>query len=337
MSAAVDPTLTLTVVVPVFNEAENLAALHQRLADALQPTNLSWDVLYVDDGSTDQSLAVIRQLAADQPTVGWLSLSRNFGKELAMTAGLDHTSADAVVIIDADLQDPPELIPALIDRWREGYDVVYAQRTARAGESLVKRGTAAGFYRVINWLSRTRVPPDTGDFRLLSRRAVEALGRLRERHRFMKGLFAWVGYRQIAVPYEREPRLGGSTKFSYRSLWNFALEGITSFSNVPLKVASYLGLGASLGAMVYGFYIIAKTLLYGDPVPGYPSLMVVILFLGGVQLLALGIIGEYLGRVFVEAKQRPLYLVGESQPASRQVGRSENPREASLKAVPAGD
>ncbi len=339
MSGAVDMTLTqtLTVIVPVYNEAENLATLHQRLTDAVEPTGLSWDILFVDDGSTDQSLSVIRRLAAEHPAVGWLSLSRNFGKELAMTAGLDHACADAVVLIDADLQDPPELIPTLIERWREGFDVVYAQRTARAGESLVKRGTAAGFYRVINWLSRTRVPPDTGDFRLLSRRAVEALGRLRERHRFMKGLFAWVGYRQIAVPYERAPRLGGSTKFSYRTLWNFALEGITSFSNIPLKAASYLGLVAAVGALAYGLYIIAKTLLYGDPVPGYPSLMVVILFLGGVQLLALGIIGEYLGRVFVEAKQRPLYLIGESQPAARQLDRPEDLEEAGRAAVRTGD
>jgi glycosyltransferase involved in cell wall biosynthesis len=314
---------TLTVIVPVFNEAENLATLYRRLAASLASTDLHWDLLFVDDGSSDGSLDIVHQLAAEQPEVGWLALSRNFGKELAMTAGLDHASADAVVIIDADLQDPPELIPELVARWREGYDVVYARRTARAGESLIKRGTAAGFYRVINWLSRTRVPPDTGDFRLLSRRAVEALSRLRERHRFMKGLFAWVGYRQIAVPYQREPRLEGRSKFSYRTLWNFAMEGITSFSNLPLKAASYLGLTASLSAMMYGLYIIFKTLIYGDPVPGYPSLMVVILFLGGIQLLALGVIGEYLGRVFEESKQRPLYLVAESQPAAKRSGEAK--------------
>lgn len=307
---------SLTVVVPVHNEAENLQTLQHRLTQALEPLGLNWDVLFVDDGSTDASLEVIRAL--DGQRVGWLSLSRNFGKESAMTAGLDHARGDAVVVIDADLQDPPEVIPELVAQWREGFDVVYAQRTAREGESMVKRVTAAGFYRVINWLSRTRVPPDTGDFRLLSRRAVDALSRLRERHRFMKGLFAWVGYRQTAVPYRRAPRMGGETKFNYRRLWNFAMEGITSFSNIPLKASSYLGLLAAASALTYGLYIIFKTLIYGDPVPGYPSLMVVILFLGGVQLIALGVIGEYLGRVFEETKSRPLYLIDDHQTANTQ-------------------
>ena len=294
---------------PVLNEADNLRDFYARLHNALAALEIPWDLLFVDDGSTDTSLAIIAELAESNSNIQWLSLSRNFGKELAMTAGLDHTASDAVVIIDADLQDPPEVIPTLVERWREGFDVVYAQRTARDGESLIKRSTAAGFYRVINWLSRTRVPPDTGDFRLLSRRTVDALGRLRERHRFMKGLFAWVGYRQTAVPYRREPRQGGQSKFNYRRLWQFAMEGITSFSNIPLKAASYLGLLAAASALGYGLYIIFKTLIYGDPVPGYPSLMVVILFLGGIQLIALGVIGEYLGRVFDEAKNRPLYLV----------------------------
>ncbi|MFK7955876.1 MAG: glycosyltransferase family 2 protein [Lysobacterales bacterium] len=308
---------TLTVVVPVLNEAVNLRDFHTRLSAALEALELTWNVLFVDDGSTDDSLTIVTELAAANPNIQWLSLSRNFGKELAMTAGLDHTVSDAVVIIDADLQDPPEVIPTLVSRWQEGFDVVYAQRTARDGESLIKRSTAAGFYRVINWLSRTQVPPDTGDFRLLSRRTVDALARLRERHRFMKGLFAWVGYRQTAVPYRREARLGGQSKFNYRRLWQFAMEGITSFSNIPLKAASYLGLLAAASALGYGLYIIFKTLIYGDPVPGYPSLMVVILFLGGIQLIALGVIGEYLGRVFEEAKRRPLYLVESDNLGSR--------------------
>ncbi len=312
MSTNAAPDLTLTVIVPVLDEAENLRAFFARLSPIMEDSGLTWNVLFVDDGSADQSLPIIRELAASHESVQWLSLSRNFGKELAMTAGLDHSKADAVILIDADLQDPPELIPELIEKWYQGFDVVYAQRVARDGESLFKRSTAAGFYRVINWLSRTQVPPDTGDFRLLSRRTVEALGTVRERHRFMKGLFAWVGFRQTAVPYRRAPRLGGHTKFSYGRLWQFAMEGITSFSNIPLKASSYLGLLAAASALAYGLYIIFKTLIYGDPVPGYPSLMVVILFLGGIQLIALGVLGEYLGRVFDESKQRPLYLV-ESQ------------------------
>lgn len=319
------PAETLTIVVPLLNEAANLQALFDRLEAAMSGQSCEWDVLFVNDGSTDQSLAVIRDLARRSPRVGWLSLSRNFGKEIAMTAGIDHAAGDAVVIIDADLQDPPELMPTLIERWREGYDMVYAQRSAREGEPWIKRATAAAFYRVINRLSRTPVPPDTGDFRLLGPRAVAAVRQVRERHRFMKGLFGWVGYRQVAVSYRREPRRNGASKFSYRRLWNFALEGITSFSNIPLKTASYVGLVTALGALIYGVVIIVKTLFFGDPVPGYPSMMVVILFLGGVQLMALGIIGEYLGRLFDEAKARPLYLVDETGGALSKADRCKSP------------
>lgn len=304
-------TESLTIVVPLFNEAANLPPLFERLAAAMAQQSCRWDVLFVDDGSTDQSLSVIRQIARSSPQVGWLSLSRNFGKEVAMTAGIDHAKGDAVVLIDADLQDPPELIPTLIERWREGYDMVYAQRSVREGEPWIKRVTAAGFYRLINWLSRTPVPRNTGDFRLLGPRTVAALRQMRERHRFMKGLFGWIGYRQVAVSYRRAPRHDGSTKFTYRRLWNFAIEGITSFSNIPLKTASYLGLLTAVVALLFGIWIIFKTLAFGEPVAGYPSMMVVILFLGGVQLMALGVIGEYLGRLFDEAKARPLYLVDE--------------------------
>lgn len=226
-----------------------------------------------------------------------------------MTAGLDHADADAVVIVDADLQDPPELIATFWQHFLEGHDVVYGVRRSRAGESWLKRATANAFYRVIGRLSRTPIPADTGDFRLLSRRANEALRQLRERHRFMKGLFGWIGYRQLGVPYDREPRAAGRTKWNYWRLWNFALEGITSFSAAPLKVATYVGLATSVLAFVYALVVIVRTLLYGDPVAGYPSLMVVILGLGGLQLMALGLIGEYLGRLYMEGKQRPLYLV----------------------------
>lgn len=305
-----ESTARLTVVVPVYNESEGLRELQARLLpvlDGLQ--DLSTAVLYVDDGSCDDSWAIIESLAGDDPRVGGLRLSRNFGKEVAMSAGLDHCDADAAVLIDADLQDPPELIAEFVARWREGFDVVYGRRLERDGESWLKRITAAGFYRVMARLSPTPIPRDTGDFRLLSRRALDALGQLRERHRFMKGLFTWVGYRQCAVDYRRDPRHAGRSRFNYWKLWNFALEGITSFSTVPLRVATYVGLLTAIIAFGFGAWIIAKTMIWGDPVAGYPSLMSVMLFLGGMQLMALGVIGEYLGRLYGESKQRPLYLV----------------------------
>ena len=300
---------SLCVVVPCFNEEAVIGAFHARLMAALDALPVSAQVLYVDDGSRDRTAAAIAALCAADPRVGALRLSRNFGKELALTCGLDHAEADAVVVIDADLQDPPELIATLWARFREGHDVVYAVRRSRAGESWFKRATASAFYRVIGRLSDTPVPADTGDFRLLSPRALLALRGLRERHRFMKGLFGWVGYAQVGVPYDRAPRAAGSSKWNWWRLWNFAIEGITSFSVAPLRVATYVGLLSAVLAFAYGAWIVAKTLLWGDPVAGYPSLMAVILFLGGIQLMALGLIGEYLGRLYLESKRRPLYLV----------------------------
>lgn len=299
----------LTVVVPAYNEAAGLQAFHQRLRAVLDMLGMTCQVLYVDDGSRDSTWAVIESLMTGDAAVDALRLSRNFGKEAAMTAGLDHCDADAVVVIDADLQDPPELIPQLVDAWREGHDVVYAVRDARAGESHLKRFTSAAFYRTMERLSDTPIPRDTGDFRLLSRRAVLALRQLRERQRFMKGLFAWIGYPQVAVHYRREARASGRSKWNYWRLWNFAVDGITSFSAVPLKVATWLGLATAGLAFAYGVYVFIKALVWGDPVRGYPTLMLVILLLGGVQLLALGVIGEYLGRLFTESKQRPLYVI----------------------------
>jgi glycosyltransferase involved in cell wall biosynthesis len=301
----------ISLVVPAFNEAHALPVLHQRIVAVLDGLAMDAEVLYVDDGSRDDTWAVIAGLGERDARVRGIRLSRNFGKELALTAGLDAVQGDAAIVLDADGQDPPELIPLFVEKWREGFDVVFGTRTRREGESWLKRFTAAAFYRVMERLSHTPVPRDTGDFRLLSRRALDALAGLRERRRFMKGLFAWVGYRQCAIPYQREPRLAGASKFSYWRLWNFALEGITSFSTAPLRIATYLGVLAAMAAFVFGVVIIGKTLMYGDPVPGYPSLMTVVLFLGGVQLMALGMIGEYLGRLFDEAKQRPLYLVQE--------------------------
>ena len=302
----------LTVVIAAYNEADALPKLHPRIAtvlDALTADDVDGGVLYVDDGSRDATWQVIELLAQQDRRVAALRLSRNFGKEAALTAGLDQVREGAVVILDADGQDPPELIPAFVAKWREGFDDVHGTRTVREGESWFKRATAHGFYRVIQRLSKTPIPADTGDFRLLSPRSLDALRQLRERHRFMKGLFGWVGFRQVSVPYQREARVAGRTKFNAWKLWNFALEGITGFSTAPLRVATYIGLVTAALAFLYALWIVTKALLWGDPVAGWPTLMTVILLLGGVQLIALGLIGEYLGRLYEESKQRPLYLV----------------------------
>jgi polyisoprenyl-phosphate glycosyltransferase len=249
------------------------------------------------------------RLKAADPRVAIVNLSRNFGKEIATTAGLDHAKGDAVILIDSDLQDPPEVIPDLVLAWRRGFDTVYAQRRKRYGETWLKRATAAAFYRIMQRASSVRVPADTGDFRLMSRRAVVALLELREQHRFVKGLYAWVGFPSCAVVYDRHPRYAGSSAWNYWKLWNFALEGITSFTTVPLRFATYLGLGVGFGAAVFLAQLVVRTAIFGNDVPGYPSLMAVVLFLGGAQLVTLGCVGEYLGRVFNEVKLRPLYFV----------------------------
>ena len=304
---------SVTLVIAAFNEAEALPLLHPRLAAALETLpDIDGRVLYVDDGSRDGTWDALASIAAADPRVTLLRLARNFGKEPALTAGLDHVDTDAAIILDADGQDPPELVPAFVAKWREGVDVVYGTRSRRDGESWFKRFTAAAFYRVMNRLSDVRVPADTGDFRLVSRRVLDALRQTRERQRFMKGLFAWVGFRQTSIAYERAPRIAGRSKFSYWRLWNLALEGITSFSTLPLRMATYLGVLTALVAFGWGGWIIARTLLWGDPVQGWPSLMTVVLFLGGIQLMALGIVGEYLGRTYIEVKQRPLYLVADT-------------------------
>jgi glycosyltransferase involved in cell wall biosynthesis len=296
------------VIVPAFNEASGIGEFHRRLAAVMAALG-PWQVIYVNDGSTDDTLAILQRLRATDGHVALINLSRNFGKEIAMTAGLDHATGDAVIVIDADLQDPPEVIPQLVEAWRDGYDVVYAQRSVRMGETWLKKTTANLFYRLMQDVGNVKLPRNTGDFRLMSRRVVEALRALRENHRFMKGLFAWVGFPSKAILYERAPRHAGSSKWNYWKLWNFAIEGITGFTVMPLKVASYLGLAVSLFAALFILQLVVRTILFGNPVAGYPSLMAAVLFLGGVQLLTLGVIGEYLGRVFNETKQRPLYLV----------------------------
>lgn len=306
----------LTVLVAAYNEAAALPLLHPRIVAALEAVEgLDARVLYVDDGSTDDTWPVLRRLAQVDPRVSVLRLSRNFGKEAALTAGLDRIEQGAALILDGDGQDPPELIGAFVAKWREGYDDVHGTRVARAGEGWLKRATAHAFYRVMGRLSRTPIPADTGDFRLLSPRVLDALRQMRERHRFMKGLFGWVGFRRVAIPYERDARVAGGSKFNFWRLWNLALEGITSFSTAPLRIATYVGLFTALLAFVYGLWIVVKALAWGDPVAGWPTMMAVILFLGGTQLIALGLIGEYLGRLYEESKQRPLYLVDEWEPA----------------------
>jgi glycosyltransferase involved in cell wall biosynthesis len=297
-----------SVVIPAFNEAEGLTTFHRRLVTVMERIG-SWEAIYVDDGSNDQTRQTIERLRQDDPRIALVCLSRNFGKEIATTAGLDHAHGDAVIVIDADLQDPPEVIPQLVAAWRQGFDMVCARRRARDGETTLKKLTAHVFYRLMRHTGRIRLPDDTGDFRLMSRRVVEAVRELREQHRFIKGLFAWVGYPTTTVLYDRAPRDVGCSKWSYWKLWNLALEGITSFTVMPLKIATYVGLIVALLSVAYGAQVIVKTLLFGNSVAGYPSLMTVMLFLGGIQLMTLGVIGEYLGRIFNETKNRPLYLV----------------------------
>jgi glycosyltransferase involved in cell wall biosynthesis len=313
-------TIQLSVVVPAYNEQEVLREFHERLSAVVSSLPFACEVVYVNDGSADDTLEIISSFQGQDPHVALIDLSRNFGKEIAMTAGLDHAKGDAVIVIDADLQDPPELIPELVKHWQDGYDVVYAKRISRDGETFVKKATANAFYKIIQRVTKVPIPQDTGDFRLLSRRAVEAVKQLREHHRFMKGLFAWIGYPQKEVRYRRDARFAGETKWNYWRLWNFALEGITSFTIAPLKVSTYLGLLTAVGAFLFGLHIILDTLVFGNPVAGYPSLMVVMLFLGGIQLLGIGVMGEYLGRMFNEAKNRPLYFVNRYAPCSARRG-----------------
>lgn len=313
---AVSPPPVFSIVVPAFNEERNLPLLCARIAQVMQDIGEPWELIFVNDGSRDATLKVMKALQARNPHLGIVNLSRNFGKEIATTAGLDHARGDAVIVMDADLQDPPELIPELIAAWRRGFDSVYAQRRHRQGETWLKRATAAVFYRVLRQATSVPIPADTGDFRLMSRRVVNALAEVRERHRFMKGLFAWVGFESCAVSYDRSPRHAGRTAWSYWKLWNLAVEGITSFTTIPLRLATYLGLLVGLASTIFLLQLLVRTVIFGNDVPGYPSLMAVVLFLGAAQLVTLGIIGEYLGRVFNEVKQRPLYLVEQHLSAS---------------------
>ncbi len=309
----------VSVVIPAYNEEESLMECHRRLTVVLSKVEFEYELIFVNDGSSDRTLSLLHSLQASDQHVAIIDLSRNFGKEIALTAGLDVADGDATIVIDADLQDPPELIPVLIQEWKNGYDVVYATRTERKGESWTKKITAHSFYKLLQSMSNVAVPRDTGDFRLLSKRAVVALRALREQHRFMKGLFSWIGFPQKAVQYQRESRYSGVTKWNYWKLWNFALEGITSFTTIPLRISTYVGLMTASISFFYGLFIVIRTLTYGNPVAGYPSLLVIVLFLGGIQLMAIGVIGEYLGRIFNETKQRPLYFLNEYKPSKMSI------------------
>jgi glycosyltransferase involved in cell wall biosynthesis len=304
-----------TLIIPVKDEEEAIGPCLARVIPVLEaiddPVSKSFEILFVDDGSVDKTLEVIRQANAKDPRVRAISLSRNFGKEAALTAGLDSARGMGVVPLDVDLQDPPEALPKMIAQWRAGFDVVYGVRDNRETDSLPKRLTADLYYRAHNWLSDDKIPEHAGDFRLLDRKVVEVIRRMPERNRFMKGLFAWAGFSQAAVSYHREERRVGRTKFNYWKLWTLAIDGITSASTVPLRVWSYLGALVALGALAFAAFIIIRTLTTGIVVPGYASLMVAILFLGGLQLLSLGVLGEYVGRILTETKGRPLYVVRE--------------------------
>lgn len=302
----------ITILIPAYNEEDVLEKLHSRLYQVLNGLKAyDFDILFVNDGSKDRTLEIIKELQRKDRRISYVDLSRNYGKEIAMIAGLDYADGDAVVIIDADLQDPPELIPQMIKCWESGYDDVYAKRRSRLGETWLKKYSANTFYRMLQKLSPIPIQENTGDFRLLDRRCVNALKQLRETQRYTKGMFSWIGYNKKEILFDRDPRAAGQTKWNYLKLMDLAIEGITSFTTIPLRFSSLLGTLISVFAFFYMLVIIFKTVVYGESVQGYPSLMVIILFLGGIQLLSLGIIGEYIGRIFNETKRRPLYFVDE--------------------------
>ncbi len=320
---------TLTVLVPCYNEQETLPILFERMSNLVdsKPKGLILSLLFVDDGSRDDTRTLIRQYASMHSYVRYIFLSRNFGKEKAMLAGIHHTDTDGLVIMDADLQDPPELIPEMAKYWFEGYEDVYARRRSRKGESWAKKFTSHMYYRVLQKVSRVSIQEDTGDFRLLDRKCVDALKRLNESERNSKALFSWIGFRKYEFLYDRDARAAGNSKWKLGRLIHLALDGITSFTTVPLKLATWIGLAVSFLAIVYALIILFRTLVMGVDLPGYASTMIAILLLGGLQLLSLGIIGEYLGRVFMQTKDRPNYLIEESNLEDMQ---SNNPAKTRL-------
>lgn len=301
----------ISIVIPCYNEDAVIDICHKAVTDVIDALPYDFEIIYINDGSTDTTQELLEKIHAKDSRAIIINLSRNFGKEAAMTAGIDNAQGDALIILDADLQDPPALIPDIIKMWKDtGADVVYGQRIERQGETWLKKFTANSFYNVINFIAaNVDIPKNTGDFRLMNRRSIDALVQLREKHRFMKGLFAWIGFKQVAFEYNREPRVAGETKWGYWKLWNLAMEGIAGFSTTPLRVASFCGLIISLASFLFGGFIIFKTIFFGVDIQGWASLSVMILFLSGIQLLSIGVLGEYIGRIFGEAKKRPLYFI----------------------------
>lgn len=302
----------VSLLIPAYNEEETIPLLYNELNNVIDNiSGYEFEILIINDGSSDNTLNILRNLQQRDSRINYISFSRNFGKETAMAAGFDYVTGDAAVILDADLQDPPELIKEMIMYWEEGYDDVYAKRRSREGETWFKKFTSATFYKLLQKMTKISIQEDTGDFRLLDRRAIESLKKLREKQRYTKGMFSWIGFNKKEILFDRKPRAAGKTKWNYLKLFNLALEGVTSFTTSPLRISTILGILVSIFSMVYMFIVLIKSLIWKDPVKGYPSMMVTILFLGGVQLVSLGIIGEYVGRIFNETKYRPLYIIDE--------------------------
>ncbi|TCO69367.1 glycosyltransferase family 2 protein [Marinisporobacter balticus] len=299
----------ISILIPVYNEEDTLPMLYNRIIKITNNIDYKFEIFFVNDGSKDNSLNIIKELRKTDADISYLNLSRNYGKEIALAAGIDFIAGEAVIIMDADLQDPPELIPEMIKYWEEGFDDVYARRKSRKGESWLKKKTSYYFYRILKKLSKVDIQEDTGDFRLLSKRAIEAIKKIKEQHRYTKGFFSWIGFNKKEVLFEREARFAGKSKWNYLKLLELAIEGITSFSAVPLRVSTVIGFITALVAFIYMIFIIIKKIMFGDPVAGYASLVSVVLFFNGIQMISLGIQGEYLGRVFNESKNRPLYFI----------------------------
>jgi dolichol-phosphate mannosyltransferase len=301
----------LSIIIPVYNEEPTLPELHRRVTAAVQGFGVSYELLFVNDGSRDRSGAILRELALEDPHLRVIDFARNFGHQIAITAGMDHASGEAVVVIDADLQDPPEVIGQMLEKWREGYDVVYAVREKREGDTVFKRATAALFYRLLRRITNVDIPLDTGDFRLMSRRAIEAMKLFRERNRFVRGLVSWIGFRQTGITFVRHERFAGETKYPLKKMIRFALDGIVSFSYLPLQLATFFGFVASALSFLGILWVVYLRLFTSQTITGWASMMVIVLFLGGVQMITLGVVGEYIGRIYDEVKRRPLYLIQE--------------------------
>lgn len=301
----------ISIIAPVYNESEVISVFHQTLTNVLKLNQYQYEIIYVDDGSQDQSYHILKSIQIHDLNVSVIKLSRNFGKELAVTAGLEKAKGDAVIVMDCDLQDPPNNIPLMVDAWLSGAELVNMRRVTRNGDSFIKKQTAKYFYKVMKAISHIEIEENVGDFRLMSRKVVNAVNQMPERNRFMKGIFSWVGYQKVTIDYVRMPRHAGKTKWPYWKLWNFALDGLTSFSTTPLKISSYIGFLFAFGSFCVGLFFLFKTIVYGDDVKGFPTLFLTILFMGGIQLISVGVIGEYISRIFIEVKGRPHYLIDE--------------------------